>query len=242
MTSLIKQITLLIAIFCTMEILAETNFYKLVSVERDKSVNIGGGQFVTFVGDRCFDSNKAGISVKNGFLEKNPYQSTSFKLVYSGVSYWGDCKYIFTNSKQNLKVITQNGAVYNYVKSMPSSGMQTCSLIKTKSRDCASERENGAPIYGNVGAYNNSSNNYTSGSNNSSERQNQRCFPNNNSTTNQRHTCPRCKGKKRIVYDTNPPMFVNNYKKRCDECGGIFWASTGHCHIPCPQCHGKGYF
>ena len=57
------------------------------------------------------------------------------------------------------------------------------------------------------------------------------------------HECSLCHGKKRIVKDTFPPMFgTADYKVKCNECGEYFLRSTGHTHIPCPQCHGKGYW
>lgn len=247
MISSIKHILLflLVSIICPMVIAAEINFYKLISVEGTNSVKINGGQFITFVADRCFDSNKDGVSVKNGNLDINPYQSTASKLVYSGVSYWGKCKYVFTNSKNNLKVITSNGSVYLYAKSMPPSGKQTCSLIKSQSDkydrgsgDAGFACDNGGGY--NNGQYNQHNSGYSSGNSNSHESGNQP--RSNNASSKQRHTCPRCNGNRRIVYEANSPSFGNDYKKRCSECGGIFWASTGHTHITCPQCHGKGYF
>lgn len=74
-----------------------------------------------------------------------------------------------------------------------------------------------------------------------SQRQNSTASSTNRQPT--KHTCPLCNGKKRIVKDTHPAMFgTENYKVRCDECGGYFLRSTGHTHVTCPQCHGKGYF
>lgn len=54
--------------------------------------------------------------------------------------------------------------------------------------------------------------------------------------------CPRCNGKGRIVYDTYPPMFgLQDSKVKCNECGEYHLKSTGHTHITCPLCHGKGH-
>lgn len=58
-----------------------------------------------------------------------------------------------------------------------------------------------------------------------------------------RHICNLCRGKKRIVKDTYPSLYgTKDYQVKCNECGGYFMRSTGHTHITCPQCHGKGYF
>lgn len=62
------------------------------------------------------------------------------------------------------------------------------------------------------------------------------------STAKKRKTCPLCHGKKRIVRESGVATYGNNSKVRCSECGGYFWRSTGHSHITCTQCHGKGYF
>ena len=57
------------------------------------------------------------------------------------------------------------------------------------------------------------------------------------------HTCSLCNGSGRYQKDFNPSTFgTMDYKVRCNECGGYFMKSTGHSHIPCPQCHGKGHW
>lgn len=58
-----------------------------------------------------------------------------------------------------------------------------------------------------------------------------------------KHTCSLCNGQRRIVKDTYPSLYgQSDYQVKCNECGGYFMRSTGHTHITCPQCHGKGYF
>lgn len=64
-----------------------------------------------------------------------------------------------------------------------------------------------------------------------------------NRNTQTRNTCPLCHGQKRIVKDTHPALYgTTDYQVKCNECGGYFMRSTGHTHVTCPQCHGKGYF
>lgn len=54
--------------------------------------------------------------------------------------------------------------------------------------------------------------------------------------------CSLCKATGRIVRDMYPPMFgLEDTKEYCHECGQYFWRSVGHSHIPCPNCHGRGY-
>lgn len=56
------------------------------------------------------------------------------------------------------------------------------------------------------------------------------------------HQCPLCHGKGTIVHDSYTATYGSDYKKYCSTCGQSFMASTGHSHITCTQCHGKGYF
>ena len=80
---------------------------------------------------------------------------------------------------------------------------------------------------------------YTGGSSSSSQRQN----TTHSRTQPTKHTCSLCNGQRRIVKDTYPSLYgQSNYQVKCNECGGYFMRSTGHTHITCPQCHGKGYF
>ena len=80
---------------------------------------------------------------------------------------------------------------------------------------------------------------YTGGSSSSSQRQN----TTHSRTQPTKHTCSLCNGQRRIVKDTYPSLYgQSNYQVKCNECGGYFMRSTGHTHISCPQCHGKGYF
>lgn len=86
------------------------------------------------------------------------------------------------------------------------------------------------PTYNNSGGYNNNGN---SGGNSNTNR---------NNNNKQRHECSLCHGKKRIVRDSHPPTYgTNDSRVRCNECGGYFLRSTGHSHITCTLCHGRGY-
>lgn len=86
-------------------------------------------------------------------------------------------------------------------------------------------------------AYNNSGNNNygNSGGYNNSNRNN------NNNNNRQRRECSLCHGKRRIVRDSSVPVYGNDSRVRCNECGGYFMRSTGHSHVTCTLCHGRGY-
>ena len=56
--------------------------------------------------------------------------------------------------------------------------------------------------------------------------------------------CLMCHGTGRMEYNSNPSSYgVNNdYKITCPECGKQVLKSSGHTHITCKSCHGKGYY
>lgn len=59
-----------------------------------------------------------------------------------------------------------------------------------------------------------------------------------------RHECPLCHGKRTVVRGSNAATFglEDGSKEWCSECGRYYLRSTGHSHVTCPQCGGKGYF
>lgn len=201
------------------------------------STNVSGGQFITFLDELCYESNKKGIGVGHGTLQLNKNYSDSDFKVYMGGSYWGnEAIFKFKSDLSALNVILENGDVYVYKRQTAPSSVMTCSLIrKEKNRD--SNVGEYAPAYSGISGYDGSFNTTTT---NNTPRQN-------TNTTNRhqptKHTCNLCHGQKRIVKDTYPALYgTKDYKIKCNECGGYFMRSTGHTHITCPQCHGKGYF
>lgn len=82
-----------------------------------------------------------------------------------------------------------------------------------------------------------------SGGNNNSGNSGGNSNTNRNNNNKQRRACSLCHGKGRIVRDFPPPTYgTKDSRVRCNECGGYFWQSTGHSHVTCPTCHGRGYF
>lgn len=233
-----KVLLVVVLLISFIECDAQTYYYKLGKkiVRNQVYTNTAGGQFVTFIGNKCFESDKNGNTVGNGELYYDTYYSGKYN-VYLGTSYFGNnVKFKFTQDRNLLNVETSDGRIYVYKRQTPPSSVTTCSLIRKKTNS-GSSGGYVDPIYPNNGY----SGGYTGGSTvtNTTQRQNGgtgRKQP-------MRHTCSLCNGKKRIVKDTYPPMYgMQNYQERCNECGGLFWRSTGHTHITCPQCHGKGYF
>ena len=222
-----------------------TYYYKLTKkIEYGTEyTNTAGGQFITFSGNRCFDSDKFGKSVGNGELVNTERDNANSKN-YMGNSYFGKVIYRFKPDLSVLNIIVNNSLVYVYKRQNAPAGVTTCSLIREPRTD-SKGGDYEAPAYPPNGGYDgggyNNGNNTGNRQSGSSHSQNSTASSTNRQPT--KHTCPLCNGKKRIVKDTYPPLYgMEDYKVRCNECGGYFMRSTGHTHITCPQCHGKGYF
>lgn len=192
------------------------------------SSNVSGGQFITFMGDICYESNKKGIGVGHGTLKLNTSLSNSYYKVYIGNSYWGEnAVFKFKKDLSVLNVVLKNGDVYVYKRQTAPLSATTCSLIRGKSSQSGSvsytsPSPSSSPTYQN----NNSSYNKSKGK---------------GKINNRHRECSLCHGKKRINRDSPVPVYGNDSRVRCNECGGFFMRSTGHSHVTCTLCHGRGY-
>ena len=139
MTSCIKQsvIVVLVLFSITMASAQDVRYYKLTKKKENGSVssNVSGGQFITFRGDVCYESNKNGVGVDHGTMQRNENYSNSQYLVYQQKSgsgcYWGkDATFKFTADKSELNVVLENGDVYLYKRTTAPIGQETCSLIR----------------------------------------------------------------------------------------------------------------
>lgn len=123
----------------TMVSAQDVRYYKLTKKKENGSVssNVSGGQFITFRGDVCYESNKNGVGVDHGTMQRNDNYSNSQYTIYqrkSGAgSYWGkDATFKFTADKSELNVVLENGDVYVYKYATALAGQETCSLIRKK--------------------------------------------------------------------------------------------------------------
>ena len=216
----------------------ETFYYKLTKKIQDgiAYTNTAGGQFITFSNKECYDSDKYGISVGNGLLTYDELHSATNTKTYVGRSYFGNVLYRFKADLSILNVIVNNSLMYVYKRQAAPSSVTTCSLIRKKERDGANT-DGYASFMCPINPVNNDCSN-------GSTIINSNATQNSSSSRQQtKHTCNLCHGKKRIVKDIYPALYgTKDYHVKCDECGGYFLRSTGHTHIICPQCHGKGYF
>lgn len=212
---------------------AQTYYYKLQKITHNDNVstNVNGGQFVSFANKKktCFESDYEGFSVGHGRLEFDEHENGWD--VYYGASYWGDRTFfLFNSDKSSLKVKTEEGFIYEYYRQLPPKGITTCSLI----RSVKESKETNGVIYVPIpqieerGVFN---------------KDNPISIERKKMTQPVQHVCSVCHGEKTIVKDMNPPSFGTlDVKKYCNRCNKYFFQSTGHSHITCPECHGKGYW
>lgn len=108
-------------------------FYK-----QEKVVNVNtrisskgdlSGQFVTFTNKGCYDSDKEGYSVNNGFLSY-VFENDKF-ATYQGESYWGTAQYRVSFDKSRINVVLPD-KILVYVRTRHPSDQQTSSLIKQR--------------------------------------------------------------------------------------------------------------
>lgn len=131
---MVKRVFLLLMVFIVGvqgSLNAQTRYYKLIKkvIKDVPSTNVSGGQFITFISDRCYESDKEGYSV-NGSTLKYKYTEDGI-LVYSGKCYWGNGVFKFNNDKSRLNVVTNSGDIYVYAIAVPPPSQTTCSLIRT---------------------------------------------------------------------------------------------------------------
>lgn len=208
----------------------QTSYYKLVKIVKDgkHNCNVTGGQFITFSGDVCYESDKQGMSINSSRLEYN--YSSNGNEVFVGKSYWGsNSVFLFNADHSRLNVRAKDGSIYVYQRSIVPRGITTSSLIKKE--QVADSRLNQIYPSTNVGPIQTVTEKNTLAPN----------PPKPDPIV--RHECPLCHGRKTIVHESYVPLYgMKDYLKYCNICNQSFMASSGHGHITCTQCHGKGYF
>ena len=239
-----------LAIF-VQNVFSQTYYYRYTKsiVKGVTNTNVSGGQFITFEGKKCFESDKYGNNVGNGSLtyEKELSKQTNLDI-YWGTCYWSkNANMKFNHDKSVLNIETNTGKVFVYKRAPAPAGVTTCSLICTQE-----PKSNGGggndytPSYptqptnpytgfevGGIGGNGGYSGNTGINTNNTSRDKPQKT----------RHICPGCKGTGSIVRnDGSISNFGNGgYMKRCSTCGAEYWSTTFHRHQTCNICHGTGY-
>ena len=221
-----------LALLCMDFALAQNvQYYKLTrKIEKGKSSeNVTGGQFITFLSDKCFESTKSGVGVNHGTLKRNKSYSNAQQTVYQGSSYWGsNTTFIFNADKSVLNVVLENDDKYIYKRATPPSGQTTCSLIRKNgsSGNTAQPYYGGGNNYGNCGNYGggNYGNSGTQGSNESPSQQHgyvTETYQDNCPVCYGTGKCQNCYGRGTYNDYTNTtrdcPSCVNG---NCSKCGG----------------------
>ena len=120
----------------------QTAYYKQTGVVRNNAKTAGDstGQFITFTHAGCYDSNKQGHDVGNGFLAYKGLQNNLHS--YTGRSYWGEASsYYFTADFSRLNVYAPDGLIYVYEKETAPAGAVTCAKIYVKPPEPARQEE-----------------------------------------------------------------------------------------------------
>lgn len=235
--SMIKHLIISIAIItCISTSAQDVKYYKLTRTKIGGVDNrtVSGGQFITFVGDKCFESNKNGVGVDHGTLTRNSNYSSSQYTVYQGSSYWGSSTtFKFNADKSVLNVVLDNGDIYVYKRATPPKGVTTCSLIRKPGSGGGSGSQGGGylppwgqptPSYIPTPTPSN-----PGGGDNPSPRYVERT-----------ETCNYCHGKGTVAdCDSSIPDYTGN-GKYCSECGKH--VPMCHIHKTCPSCRGKGTY
>lgn len=223
-------IDLFVVCFClTCEIHAQTYYYKLTKIVKNgvSSSNTSGGQFITFNKSCCYESDKAGYSVENGRLDYK-YVENGFK-VYYGDSYLGSNSTCLVTQDLNTINMKAGDVVYVYKRATPPSGVTTCSLIRSASSpggeivNVPTQQIYSGGVY--VPTPNNPTPTPTPTPTPSSTRRN----------------CSNCHGSGTIVRENSTSTYGRDTQRYCNICGRSYWTSSGHSHVSCPICHGKGY-
>lgn len=234
-SSMNKRLLLMALILTCLTVSAQdVRYYKLSSTRIGGTTkkNVSGGQFVTFVGDLCFESTSKGVGVGHGTLKRNKNYSNAQYSTYQGSSYWGkEAEFIFNADKSVLNVVLDNGDIYVYKCATPPKGVTTCSLIRQKTP----QRNDG---------------NYNPTPNPIPPYPPQPISPQHNPDPynpkpdpptpqpKQRIQCTCCEGKGEVIKDDAFTLGLGD-KKYCDKCRQTVFAS--HYHAPCKCCNGKGY-
>lgn len=210
----------------------KTSYYKLTKYKHNGvlTTNVSGGQFITFLNDICYESDKKGMGLGHGTLQLKKNYSDNNYYLYMGNSYWGSSTtFKFKHDMSMLNVVTDDGDIYVYKRMDPPPGAKTSSLIRKESKSGEVYRVNNNSIL---------SPQWNSGRETS---QKEGKYDDKSSITDKKETrkacssckytngkCSVCKGTKKIHRSYYGVETLVN----CDNCYG-----TGRC----PTCGGDGW-
>jgi hypothetical protein len=225
---MIKRLLVMFALFRITFLSAQNvRYYKLTRKVEDgkSSTNVSGGQFITFVSDMCFESNKNGVGVGHGTMTRNKAYSDAEYSTYQGNSYWGKkADFKFNADKSILNVVLENGDVYVYKYATAPTGQETCSLIrKSGGGGGGGVVVTPMPIIVNPNTPTPTP------------------TPTPTTPTPQKtHKCGLCGGSGEWAHDDESIPDFGTGNKYCSKCGKT--VGPKHVHTQCPSCKGKGWW
>ena len=125
-------IILIMIIVFGQSITAQTYYYRYTKsiIKGVTNTDVSGGQFITFDGKRCFESDKNGNNVGNGSMTYDAENSQQVET-YWGSCYWGKNAHMkFNADKSLMNIETNTGKIYVYKRATAPTGVTTCSLIR----------------------------------------------------------------------------------------------------------------
>lgn len=236
-------------LFLSVTINAQTTYYYKMTkkiLNGQSSTNVSGGQFISFVDSRCYESDKDGYSVNNGVLKYEYTNSANGIILYVGNSYWGASSFLFSSDKKKLNVKVSENEVYVYQQAPAPSGQLTCSLIRNHSTSVPPAIGGELPIIVDSSIPSSSGGGTVD-----------------TPTTREQKDCPSCFGGKCTAghgyggmsdakmhcngtgrcgwCNGNGYVYVGTKTQTCSACGGSKRCKTCNGSGKCPYCGGTGY-
>ncbi len=134
-------------------ITAQTYYYRYTKsiINGVTDTNVSGGQFITFDGKKCFESDKYGNNVGNGSMAYEANYSRQLNLeIYWGACFHGKNAYMKFNADRSvMEIETNTGKFYVYKRATAPANVTTCSLIREPEREPkpAPEWQQDPPVY-----------------------------------------------------------------------------------------------
>ena len=240
MTSFVKFLLSVILLFLVPSFVNGKDIacYKLTETTKP-NIKIGAIQFISFIGDQCYESDINGISVQNGIMRRNEYQSNHNTSVYNGTCFCGSqAKFVFTKDMSTLRVTSKNGEKFIFKRVTPPTGVTTSSLIRAHSSDFQNFED-----YNSItpNSYYQPQQNFQNGNNNSTHNHQ---APTNQTTPQRKRKCVYCNGTGQITKDDSAPASygIKRPNQQCPVCGKWYDPNVFlHYHQSCYHCGSTGY-
>lgn len=219
------RLTFITLLFCfaTLGTSAQTYYYKLNALVKSDGTRVQGndsGLFVTFTANGCYDSDRKGNTMNNGYQSlQNQYDD---RISYTGSSYWGEANYIFASDYSILNIRVGN-EVYIYRKSYAHENQTESTYFGTREEKSSTKSAFPIPIYnGNDTHY---------GENSITDKSQK-----GSNSRHGRQECPSCHTTKKCNACGGKGWYKNQYAD-----GTPMECSICHRSGSCQTCHGKGW-